>query len=88
MSEDYERIYVLIHVPSEVEERLLTQLPYFDFEDIIEEFSAKLEQLMNIYVTDGKPIRVGASFIFVKPVISTYGALDDPARTSNQKVRK
>ena len=87
MSEEYERVYVLIHVPNEIEERLLTQLPYFDFEELIQEFASKLEQTINIYVTDGKPVRVGASFIFVKPVISTFGALDDPARSSSRKVK-
>lgn len=81
MTDEYERVFVAVYVPKEVE---VAFTPFTGIEELLEEFASKLEQLLEIAwvrpVDSERTVRVGASFIFVDPVISVHG--------SNQKVKE
>jgi len=78
MTEDYERVFVAIYVPKEVE---ITFTPFTGIEELIEEFASKLEQLLEAAwirsLNDKRRVRVGASLIYVDPIFAAYGSKQD-----------
>lgn len=75
MTEEYERVFVAVYVPKEVE---VTFTPFTGVDELMQEFASKLEQLLDAAwvrpIDSDKRVRVGASLIFVDPVISVHGS--------------